>query len=255
MLGFLLNKRPNNFSMRLLGNRKDTFLVLFGCKAQLWLGLDTNYSKGREIMNVDYIKSVRLALVFILPFLTACATAAGYQKIITTWLGQTESHLINSWGAPDNSYESEREYNGIGSRLSANTLGVGVFSLDAGMPAEKAGVLVGDLITHVDGESIIGLSLQDASKLIIGSPNTSVNLTIKREGYETPIDIKIIRKTVKIKEKHLTYNRSGPSITSVYSSLGVAVTEKIACSTTFTVAHGIITNFSFRGNGCKAIER
>lgn len=43
--------------------------------------------------------SVSLAL-----FLTACATTAGYEAVLNTWVGSTDSNLIDAWGPPDNTY-------------------------------------------------------------------------------------------------------------------------------------------------------
>ena len=39
-------------------------------------------------------------------FLTGCATSANYEKILGTWVGSSEQQLIQSWGPPDNVFES-----------------------------------------------------------------------------------------------------------------------------------------------------
>ena len=54
-----------------------------------------------------------------------------------------------------------------------------------GTPASKAGIKTGDLITHLDGKPILGLSLSQAVKLMRGKVGTSIRLTIIRKNGKT----------------------------------------------------------------------
>ena len=66
-------------------------------------------------------------------------------------------------------------------------------------PARKAGVKAGDIITHVDGESLAGLRLNDiVQDKMIGMPGVEVSLTIVREGTAEPLTIKVKRGEVKL---------------------------------------------------------
>ena len=47
-----------------------------------------------------------IALV-VLVGLAGCATEAGFRKILQSWIGAPEEHLITSWGVPDGSYETK----------------------------------------------------------------------------------------------------------------------------------------------------
>jgi len=67
-----------------------------------------------------------------------------------------------------------------------------------GTPGERAGLLPGDIITHVDGKSIKGMDIIDAMALIRGLEGTKVVLTIQREGKET-FDVTIIRERIPIR--------------------------------------------------------
>lgn len=49
--------------------------------------------------------AILLSLVFCI-LLTGCATTAAYEKILNTWLGETEKHLIQKWGVPDGVYDN-----------------------------------------------------------------------------------------------------------------------------------------------------
>src|SRR5262245_6179273 len=64
-------------------------------------------------------------------------------------------------------------------------------------PAEKAGLRVGDLITHVDGQPTQGLAVEEVVAKLRGAPGTSVHITISRPGEEKVLDMDIIRQQLK----------------------------------------------------------
>jgi len=63
-------------------------------------------------------------------------------------------------------------------------------------PAATAGVLVDDVITHVDRAPIAGLPLERVLDKLGGRPDTQVNLTIRRG--ETSIDVSMLREMVRV---------------------------------------------------------
>ncbi|MEL6498192.1 MAG: S41 family peptidase [Planctomycetota bacterium] len=98
-------------------------------------------------------------------------------------------------------------------RLGSSFIGVGVqivndpitgdlkvFTPLSGMPAQRAGVRAEDIITHVNGEPMIGISTEDAVDIITGPKGTDVTLTIKRDddGEELIKDITITRAEIDI---------------------------------------------------------
>ncbi len=62
-----------------------------------------------------------------------------------------------------------------------------------GAPAEKAGLRVGDVITHVDGEALRDVALDIAVGLLKGPRGTPVDIRIARPGVDDPLDIRIVR--------------------------------------------------------------
>ncbi|MBP6018516.1 MAG: S41 family peptidase [Burkholderiaceae bacterium] len=66
-------------------------------------------------------------------------------------------------------------------------------------PAARAGILSGDLITHIDGKPTKGMTLNDAIKLMRGEPKTPIVLTVKRDGKDQPIVIHIVRDLIKVR--------------------------------------------------------
>jgi len=65
-------------------------------------------------------------------------------------------------------------------------------------PADMAGVEPGDLITHVDGEPLLGLTLAEAVELMRGPVGSEIIVTIAREGVAEPFDLSIIRDTIRL---------------------------------------------------------
>lgn len=64
-------------------------------------------------------------------------------------------------------------------------------------PAEKAGLRVGDMITHVDGKSTQGLAVEEVVSKLRGAPGTGVHITVSRPGEEKPFELDIIRQQLK----------------------------------------------------------
>src|SRR5690625_3936198 len=65
-------------------------------------------------------------------------------------------------------------------------------------PAARAGILAGDIITHIDGESTQDLGLNEAVKRMRGEPDTAVTLTIERVGVDEPFEVEIVRDHIRV---------------------------------------------------------
>src|SRR5438552_19174046 len=65
------------------------------------------------------------------------------------------------------------------------------------MPAAKAGVLSGDVITHLNGEPTRGMDLNQAIEKMRGPVNTTIRLKIARKGQDTPIEFEIVRTLIR----------------------------------------------------------
>lgn len=84
-------------------------------------------------------------------------------------------------------------FQGIGAEIQERNGLITVISPIKNSPAEKAGILPGDIIMSVDGKSIQGLSASEAVMLIRGEKGTEVKLAIQRGSSEKAIDITIVR--------------------------------------------------------------
>jgi carboxyl-terminal processing protease len=90
------------------------------------------------------------------------------------------------------------EFGGLGIQITTEDGIVKVVSPIDDTPAQKAGVLAGDFITHLDEESIIGMDLGDAVDKMRGEPGTEITLTVRQGLRGEPRDILIVRDIIKI---------------------------------------------------------
>ncbi len=84
-------------------------------------------------------------------------------------------------------------YSGLGLSVVMEDGAVKVISPFRGSPADKAGIKVGDYITHLDGKLIYGGELDEAVSQMRGLEGTAIRLTIFRPGAEEPFDVSVTR--------------------------------------------------------------
>ena len=93
--------------------------------------------------------------------------------------------------------QTQGRFGGLGIEVTMDDGYIRVVSPIDGTPASKAGIKTGDLITHLDGKAILGLSLSQAVKLMRGKVGTSIRLTILRKNGKT-LKLKLVRATIPI---------------------------------------------------------
>ena len=94
---------------------------------------------------------------------------------------------------------TDGNYGGLGLTVSIEDGAVKVIAPTEDTPAWKAGIKAGDYITHINGELLYGLSLDEAVAKMKGDPGTSVKLTIVRPGRDKPIDLTITRERIELR--------------------------------------------------------
>lgn len=121
------------------------------------------------------------------------------QSAIKGMLTSLDPH--SSYLAPedfrDMKIQTSGEYGGLGIEVQPEDGLVRVVSPYDGTPAARAGIKPGDYITAIDGDSIIGLSLDDAVEKMRGPVGTSLTLTVAREGEE-PRDVSLTREVISV---------------------------------------------------------
>jgi carboxyl-terminal processing protease len=109
------------------------------------------------------------------------------------------SSYLSPDDAADMRVQTRGEFGGLGIEVTQEEGFVKVVSPIDGTPADNAGVEAGDFITHVDGESVLGLTLDEAVDLMRGPVGSEIVITVVREGEPEPFDVSIIRDTIKIR--------------------------------------------------------
>ena len=118
--------------------------------------------------------------------------------------------------AKDFKYMNEQtsgKFGGLGIEITMEQGVVKIVSPIDDTPAFRAGLKPGDYITNIDGETIIGMTLNEAVDKMRGKPGTKVKLTIRRVN-EKPFDITLKREEIKtqsvkteIKDENVLYVR------------------------------------------------
>lgn len=98
----------------------------------------------------------------------------------------------------DMQVQTRGEFGGLGIEVTQEEGVVKVVAPIDGTPASEAGILSGDYITHVNGESVMGLTLDEAVTTMRGPVGSEIIITVVREGVEAPFDVSLIRDTIKL---------------------------------------------------------
>src|SRR5437868_12316597 len=94
---------------------------------------------------------------------------------------------------------TEGNYGGLGLTVSIEDGAVKVIAPTEDTPAWKAGIKAGDYITHINGELVYGLTLDEAVGEMRGDPGTSIELTIVRPGRDKPFDVSMKRERIELR--------------------------------------------------------
>ena len=107
------------------------------------------------------------------------------------------SSYMNAKSFKDMQVNTRGEFGGLGIRVSMEGGYVKVISPIDDTPAFRAGIKPSDLITHLDGEQVQGMTLNQAVDLMRGKVGSDIKLTILRLGKK-PFDVSITRAVIKI---------------------------------------------------------
>ena len=109
------------------------------------------------------------------------------------------SSYLNEKNFRDMQVQTRGEFGGLGIEVTMEDGYVKVVTPIDDTPAAQAGVLAGDVITHLDGESVQGLTLSQAVEKMRGPVKTPIELRISREGVEDPVRVTVVRDIIRIR--------------------------------------------------------
>ena len=110
----------------------------------------------------------------------------------TTLLVEDEQYNINLL--------TDGKYGGVGIQLGYRNKEMTVISPMIDSPAQKAGIVGGDIILKIDETDVKDLSFNDAAAKIRGKRGTKVKLTVKRYGYDDTIEFTLTRSRIDVKD-------------------------------------------------------
>lgn len=144
------------------------------------------------------------------------------------------SSYLSPDDAADMRVQTSGEFGGLGIEVTQEEGWVKVVSPIDGTPADAAGILSGDFITHVNGESLLGLTLDEAVELMRGPVGSEIIITVAREGEQEPFDVSIIRDTIKLTavrartEGQAVVLRIATFSDQTYDNLSTGLAEQVA---------------------------
>jgi carboxyl-terminal processing protease len=153
-----------------------------------------------ERVRVDYVEEVSDAKLI--------------ESAINGMLTSLDPHssFLNEKNFRDMQVQTKGEFGGLGIEVTMESGLVRVVSPIDDTPAFRAGIKTGDLISQLDGEPVLGLTLAEAVDRMRGRVGTDIKLTIHREDQES-FDVTITRAIIRIQsvrsriEKDIGYVR------------------------------------------------
>ena len=111
---------------------------------------------------------------------------------------------------PHSSYMDTKSFNDMKNQVRGEFGGLGIeVTMEDGLvkvvapiddtPAHKAGVMAGDIITHLDDEPVQGLTLNQAVEKMRGPKNSKIRLKIMRKGQDKPTEVTIVRDIIRVR--------------------------------------------------------
>ena len=120
------------------------------------------------------------------------------------------SAYLNPKHFRDMQVQTRGEFGGLGIEVTMENGVIKVVAPIDDTPAAHAGLMSGDLITHLDKEQVLGLTLQEAVDKMRGPVNSPITLTVVRKGTEDPFDVKVTRDVIHINP--VKYNAEGNDV-------------------------------------------
>ena len=108
------------------------------------------------------------------------------------------SSYMNAKSFKEMQVTTKGEFGGLGLEVTSEAGYVKVISPIDDTPAARAGMKAGDLILTLDGQTVQGLSLNEAVDKMRGPANSKIKLTVKREGVDKPVEVSMMREIIKI---------------------------------------------------------
>jgi carboxyl-terminal processing protease len=156
--------------------------LLSGLDSQKNITPTEEFTSAYEKIRSDYYK----------PVPSDKLTYAGMEGLMAS-LGDPHTMFLEPKQAQEFNLETKANFVGVGARLSPDPLGAKIGNVFDNGPADKAGMKAGDIITAVNGKTVVGMNLDDIVSHIRGEEGTQVQITLIRVGKPKPFTISVTR--------------------------------------------------------------
>jgi len=183
-----------------------------------------------------YIKFTQILNLIEKEYVDDVNTTTLVDKALKGLMANLDAHstFMDTKSYKDLTVQTKGEFGGLGISVGMKDGALTVIAPLEGTPAMKAGVKAGDIILKIDDKATLGMSIDEAVKLMRGKPGTDIVLTIVRKKEPKPLKIKITRDIIKIdsvypkkieKEDGILYLHVASFDQKVVESVKKAITE------------------------------
>ena len=185
------------------------------------------------------------------PEVLSTAAADGAAAAMVEATGDQWSYYISAADMEAHDEDFYNEYVGVGIVIQLVEQGVKVVSVTLGGSAEAAGMLVDDIITHIDGEPTTELGVEGSKELVRGKVGTQVHFTILRGGETLELDVLRQRIVSPVAEAQLMEGNIG--WIKIYDFENHCAEQTLACMEEMLEqgAQALLFDVRFNGGGLK----
>jgi len=157
--------------------------------------------KQKQASKLDaYIKFTQILNLVENQYVDEVNTTDLITKALKGLMSNLDAHSVymDAKSFNDLSVQTKGEFGGLGIVVGMRDGALTVIAPIDDTPADRAGVKAGDIILKINSQATIGMSIDEAVKLMRGKPKTKIELTLIRKGESKPIIVHIIRDIIKI---------------------------------------------------------
>jgi carboxyl-terminal processing protease len=190
--------------------KKNKKIVLAGFAVSVLAGIalsssslnakETAHSESRESKLQAYLKLTKILNLIENQYVDEVNTSALINKALKGLMTNLDAHstYMDAKAFKDLTVQTKGEFGGLGIVVGMRNGALTVIAPIDDTPAKKAGIKASDIILKIDSKVTLGMTIDEAVKLMRGKPKTSTLLTIVRKNETKPLKIKIVRDIIHI---------------------------------------------------------
>ena len=157
-------------------------------------------TESRETKLQAYLKFTKIINLIETQYVDEVNTTDLINKALKGLMSNLDAHstYMDAKAFKDLNVQTKGEFGGLGIVVGMRKGALTVIAPIDDTPAKKAGVKSSDIILKIDDKVTLGMTIDEAVKLMRGKPKTSTVLTIVRKNEAKPLKIKIVRDIIHI---------------------------------------------------------